>query len=393
MQAVIIAAGESSRFWPLNKEHKSQLYLLGKPIIYWTIKGLLENGIKDIVVVCGKDSTIPVMLEKENNLGAKLAFVVQEERLGTGNAVWQARELINEPFLVVWPNKVNAGELVKRILEQKKTTGSQIVLLGAQTQTPWDYGVARMEGERVVEIVENPERGTEPSNIKIIGLYSLEPDFFSYYEKLSRHHESDLMDGINLCLKEKQASLVMLEKDVPALKYPWELFGILDILFGKAESQQIIAPSAKVGEGTVIDGPVYIGEDCDVGPHNVLRGPLNLERGVKTAAFCEIKHSIVQENTHFHSGYVGDSIIGRNCRFGAGFITANRRFDRQNIGVKVREKKVDTGASYFGAVVGEETHFGIHSGTMPGVLVGKECVVYPGVHVFENIPDNTILRA
>ena len=395
MQAVIIAAGESSRFWPLNKEHKSQLYLLGKPIIYWTIKGLLENGIKDIIIVCSKDSTIPPMLEKENDLGAKLTFVVQEERLGTGNAVWQAREFINEPFLVVWPNKVNAGEIVKKILEEKNRKNAEVILVGAETQTPWDYGVARMaaDGARVAEIVENPERGKEPSNIKIIGLYALEPDFFSYYEKIPRHHESDFIDGINLYLKEKKGSLVTLEQDVPALKYPWELFGILDILFGKAESQQIIAPSAKIGEGTVIEGPAYIGEDCDIGSHNVLRGPLHLERGVKTGAFCEIKHSIVQEGTHFHSGYVGDSIIGENCRFGAGFIAANTRLDRNTIHSVVKEKKIDTGLTHFGTIVGDNTRFGIHSGTMPGVLIGKDCIVYPGVHVFENMPDCSVLKA
>ena len=51
MQAVVIAAGESTRFWPLNNgSHKTQTLLLGKPIIYWTIKGLAENNITDIIV-------------------------------------------------------------------------------------------------------------------------------------------------------------------------------------------------------------------------------------------------------------------------------------------------------------------------------------------------------
>ncbi|MDO8470621.1 MAG: glucose-1-phosphate thymidylyltransferase, partial [bacterium] len=145
--------------------------------------------------------------------------------------------------------------------------------------------------------------------------------------------------------------------------------------------------------GTTISGPCFIGDNCEIGPSNVLRGPLSIEQGVKTGAFCEIKHSIVQEGTHFHSGYVGDSIIGRNCRFGAGFATANRRLDRNTIEAQVKDKKVDTKLSSLGVVVGDGTHFGIHTGTMPGVFVGSECRVYPGTLVFENIADGMTLSA
>ena len=138
----------------------------------------------------------------------------------------------------------------------------------------------------------------------------------------------------------------------------------------------------------VIKGKVYIGPHCQIGDHNVLRGPLNLESGVRTGAFFEIKNSVVQEGTHFHSGYVGDSVIGRNCRFGAGFITANRRLDRGSIKSVVKGKKTDTGLTYFGTVVGDNTSFGIQASTMPGVLIGFDVNVWPGLVVFKNIKDS-----
>ena len=103
----------------------------------------------------------------------------------------------------------------------------------------------------------------------------------------------------------------------------------------------------------------------------------------------EIKNSLVQEGTHFHSGYLGDSVIGKNCRFGAGFIVANRRIDRGNIKSVVKGEKVDTGLTYLGVIVGDNTRFGIHSGTMPGVLIGSDCLIGPGSLVFENLEDNT----
>lgn len=393
MQAVIIAAGESSRFWPLNKDHKSLVSLLGKSIVSQTLKGLVANNVKDITVVCGPNSALPATLKKED-IAASLRFVVQEKPLGTGDALFRAKEFIKEPFFVVWPSKVDSERLAKVMVQEKQTKGVSAVFLGVPTSRPWDFGVARLEEGKLREIVENPKQGEEPSSLKVTGFYLLDPNFFSFYEKLPRHHEADFIDALNLYLKEENGSLIRLEEleeDVSALRYPWELFGILDILFRMQGEKQVIAPSARIGEGTVIDGPVFIGENCDIGSYNVLRGPLNLEAGVKTGAFMEIKHSIIQEGTHFHSGYIGDSIIGKNCRFGAGFIAANRRLDRNTIASVVKGTKVDTKLSYWGTVVGDETYLGIHTGTMPGVFIGQNCVIGPGTQIFKNVEDNTTI--
>ena len=405
MQAVIIAAGESSRFWPLNQGHKCQTCLLGKSLIYWTTKGLFENGVQDITVVCGVGSTIPEMLQRENDIGVSLRFVFQEKPLGTGNALWQAREFIKEPFFVVWPNKINSKELIAKMMEQKNAKGSDAVFAGAETLSPWDYGVAEFKGEQLVGIHENPEQGKEPSKIKIIGCYFFEPDFFDYYSKLSQHHEADFIEAVNLYLKNKKASVALLEKDAPALKYPWELLGIFDILLSSENFGHSISLSAQIGnnvtikgqvhigsntkiqDNTVIEGPCFIGDNCVIGHSNVLRGPLNIENNVITGAFCEIKHSVVGEGCHIHSGFIGDSVIGKNCRIAAGFISANRRLDRGEINVVVKDKKINTGLTYLGVVIGENTGIGIHSGTMPGVLIGSNCVIGPGTQIFKNVPD------
>lgn len=411
MQAVIIAAGESSRFWPLSQGHKSQFRLLGKPIIFWTIKGLVENSITDIIVVHGAGSTLPAELGDGKDLGCTIFYVPQEQPLGTGNALWQARDLVRGPFLVVWPSKVNTKTMVAEMLLKQQQEGADMVMVGTETATPWDYGVARLEANQVKEIVENPAQGKEPSKIKTVGAYFFKQDFFSYYSGLSRHHEADFIDAINWYLKEKTGSLVMLKGDVPALKYPWELFSVLDTLFASQYFQPGVAPSARVGANVVIKGPVYIGENavikantviegpayigpgCEIGYNNVLRGPINLEQNVKTGAFCEIKRSIFQEGTHAHSGYFGDSIADSKCRFGAGFVSANRRIDRETIPCEVKDKKLDTGLRAFGFIAGSEACFGIHSGTMPGILVGPHAVVGPNTHVMENVPDGMTVFA
>ncbi len=71
-------------------------------------------------------------------------------------------------------------------------------------------------------------------------------------------------------------------------------------------------------------------------------------------------------------------MIGEDCRIGAGFITANRRFDRRNILIEVKGEKVDSGMSSLGVFVGNNVHIGIHAGTMPGTVIGTSVTISPG---------------
>jgi bifunctional UDP-N-acetylglucosamine pyrophosphorylase/glucosamine-1-phosphate N-acetyltransferase len=95
MQAVVLAAGESSRFWPLNQNHKSLLKLMGKPLIWYTLKELEKSGINDIIVVQGPKKEI----EKELAGFPGLKFVTQPRPKGMGDALSKAKKLLKGRFL------------------------------------------------------------------------------------------------------------------------------------------------------------------------------------------------------------------------------------------------------------------------------------------------------
>lgn len=408
MQAVILAAGESSRFWPLNSKHKSQIKLLGRSLAYWTIKSLTECGISDIVIVQSPNSPLNNELGDGKEMDCKISYVVQEKPLGTGNAVFLAKDFIKEPFFVLHPYKFYIKDIFQQILKKEKETGSPIIFVATPTERPQDYGILEFNGDKVAKICENPLPGEEPSNFRTIAIYFLRPDFFRYYEKIEKHHEEDLIDAFNFIIKEHGAQAVFLEKESPTLKYPWNLFGLSQLLFESENFEARVSKSAKIGknivlkgqvfigenveigENTVINGPCFIGDNCKIGASNVFRGLVNLEQGVRTGAFMEIKNSIVQEGTHFHSGYVGDSIIGEDCRIGAGVITANRRTDRGEISAVVKNNKMNTKRTFLGLIVGNKTSFGIKVGTMPGVLIGSNSSVGPNSIVMKNIPSDSI---
>src|SRR3989338_8522192 len=107
MQAIILGAGESSRFWPLNSKHKSLIKVMGKSLIWWTIQGLKKSGIKDIIVVQGAQKDI----EKELKMPG-IKYVVQSKPRGMGDALWQAKKLINGPFVVLNAERVDIDEII-----------------------------------------------------------------------------------------------------------------------------------------------------------------------------------------------------------------------------------------------------------------------------------------
>lgn len=405
-QAVILAAGASSRFWPLNQRHKSLIYLLGKPLIYYTLQSLEKAGLKEAIVIQSPQKDIQKALAPFDFKNLKLEYVIQKEPKGMGNALWQAKDLCQDRFLVLNPERVDVGKHIRMAQNRKAPLVLFTTSTSTSTSTPCLYGIAQTKGEKIVGIVEKPKKGKEPSNLKITGTYLLPKKFFDRYQKVEKHMY-DFEDTLNLLIKEKGAGMVKMKERTLPLKYPWHLFDIQKYLFdeflkksidssaeispqAKIEGKVYIGKNTKVFEGATIKGPCYIGDDCVVGNNALIREYVNLEKGGLIGASAEATRSIFQKNCHTHSGYFGDSIFGKDCKLGAGTVTANVRIDRGKVRSKVKGEKVDTDRKRFGVVVGDDTKVGINASLMPGVLIGSNCHIGPQTLVLRNVSDKKI---
>lgn len=407
MQAIILAAGQSSRFWPLNQRHKSLIKIMGRPLIWWTLESLRKSGIKDLIMVENPLKEIESEL-KNYFSGLKIKYVIQKKPLGMGDAIFQAKNLIKDNFFVIHAHHFDINEFVKPMIEKQKKTKAKLILLGKKVDKPWKYGIVELDKknrDRVIKIVEQPKKERAPSNIGLKGIYLLPKDFFQYYRKIKKHIY-DFEDTLNLYLKDNDVRIIISEKEVPTLKFPWELFEVTKQLMNKSlkskieKSAQIaknatikgkvyIGKNTKVFEGAVIKGPCYIGENCLIGNNALIREYTNLENNILIGALAEVTRCIFQEDIHIHSGYFGDSIFGKGCRIGAGTICANIRIDRGEIKSVVKGEKIGTGLDSLGAIIGENTKIGINVSLMPGVLIGSNCLIGPAAPVFENLEDDT----
>ena len=101
----------------------------------------------------------------------------------------------------------------------------------------------------------------------------------------------------------------------------------------------------------------------------------------------EVKNSIIMDRTHLgHLSYVGDSIIGSGCNFGAGTKVANLRHDGGNIKVIINGKRVDSGRRKLGTIMGDDVHTGINSMLNVGSVIEPGSNIKPGEFVRDYYP-------
>jgi bifunctional UDP-N-acetylglucosamine pyrophosphorylase/glucosamine-1-phosphate N-acetyltransferase len=402
MQAILLAAGESSRMQPLsNGTHKSMLKLLGKPLLEHTLEKLKDKNITELIIVVCKNNNIESYFGNGQKFGVSIEYVVQEKPEGAGNAVLLAKNLLKGNFLLLNSYHVEIDQFVDKLLAAKEPDKDGVLLV-KEKEDFWNYGVIDTDGEKVKGIVEKPEKGKNLSKLCIVGVYFLSKSFIKTLEETPLEHYQ-LEKALDSFVKTYNVGFVQTNEETVVLKYPWDLLDVKNYLLANlkkhfassariSHSAQLIGEvyvedKATVMENAVVKGPCYLGKNSFVGTNSILRDGVDLEENAVVGANMEVKNSLLSEGSKTHSGFLGDSLVGKNCRIGAGFNSANVRIDRESVKSIVKGQKTDTGLKSFGVVIGNNARIGIKSSTMPGIIIGENVTVGSGTMVMNNIED------
>jgi UTP--glucose-1-phosphate uridylyltransferase len=237
MKAVIPAAGLGIRFLPATKaQPKEMLPVVDKPAIQYVVEEAVASGITDIIIITGRGKrAIEDHFDKSYELEHKLAaagndaaleevqriasmadifYIRQKEQLGLGHAILCAKRHVgHDPFAVMLGDDivVNERPCIGQLVEVHERTHASVV--GVESVPPSKisrYGV--IKGERVddevfavEDLVEKPSPEEAPSDLAIIGRYVLDPEIFSYLEKIGpgKGGEYQLTDAMRLLCKGK----------------------------------------------------------------------------------------------------------------------------------------------------------------------------------------------
>jgi bifunctional UDP-N-acetylglucosamine pyrophosphorylase/glucosamine-1-phosphate N-acetyltransferase len=311
-QAIILAAGLGTR---MNSSIPKVLHALGgKPLIAWSVEACKQAFKSAPTIVVGPQA--PGVREAA---GDDCSFVVQEERLGTGHAVLQARAALKDASDVIVVANADlpfiSHATFETLAEHQEENAGPLTMLVAKSEEPRGFGrIKRDESGHVVAIIEQAHASEEELAIQElnVGVYAFDPGWLwahiddlplspkgEYYltdliglasasgsriETVEVEDQDEII-GINNRIHLAEAERVLRRR----INDHWMEAGVTILDPGAT----YIGPEVQIGQDTVIHpnthliGDVHVGSGCELGPNTTIRDS-TIGDG------CKIESSVVE---------------------------------------------------------------------------------------------------
>lgn len=328
LKGLILSGGKGSRLRPFTYTGAKQLIpLANKPVLFYAIENMRDAGIEEIGIVIGDTGDqVREAVGDGSALGVRVTYIEQDAPRGIAHGIRIAEGFIGDAAFALYlgDNFILGG--IDSFAEEFRNGNASSQILLHPVENPQDFGVAVLDGEQVVKVIEKPK--TPPSNLAVIGIYFFDQEVFKAVKSIqpSARGELEITDTIQWLIDNA------CEVRADSVRGYWIDTGkMADIL----EANRMVldtleaANRGSVEEGSRIEGKVVIEEGASI-VNSVVRGPAIIGRNTRivesyvgpfTSIYhdclvlhSEISSSIVLENTTIESvgQRIEDSMIGRN---------------------------------------------------------------------------------
>ena len=426
LNIVILAAGKGTRMF--SEKPKVLHALAGRPLVQHVLDCATALQPQQICVIYGHGGeAVPQAMA-----GYAAKFVVQEPQLGTGHAVQQAMQYLDDDSrtLVLYGD---VPLLQLPTLQLMQQAGEGLVLLTVNLANPAGYGrIVRDQLDRVCSIVEEKDATHEQRKISEVNtgiLLAPTARLREWLAKLQNNNsqgEYYLTDIVAMAVSQGIAVATV----QPACE--WEIHGInskaqlaaAERTWQSVEANRLLTLGVTLADparievrgslccgqdvtidiGCIFEGTVSLGDNVQVGAHCIIRnasiaagtqiapyslidsstvgercqiGPFarlrpgtKLHDKVHIGNFVEIKNSEIAEASKAnHLSYIGDSSIGRRVNIGAGTISCN--YD---------------GANKFRTIIEDDVFIGSDTQLVAPVRVCKGATIGAGSTITKEAP-------
>ena len=416
LAAVVMAGGLGTRMRSATPKHLHPL--LGRRMVDWVIETARALDPDELVVVASPETA-------ETFEGVQVA--VQEQPLGTGDAVQRAGEKLGRPDadILVLNGDVPAlrADVLRDLVAAHRGEHAAATVLSFEPEDPRHYGrIVRGRGDRFEAIVEADEADEEQAEITEVnsGMYvfsgehlwpaleRLEPhahknelfitDVVHFFEKdglplaAFKAPDPDEAEGVNTRAELAAAAALLRDR----INYRHMIAGVTIVDPGTTWIDDTVAlePDSTVHPFTVLRGETSVGELAEVGPHVVaidaavgpralvgpfcyLRPGTVLGADSKAGTFVEIKNTHVGAGAKVpHLSYIGDAEVGEESNVGAGAITGN--YPHEEGRAKQRTK------------IGKNVRTGVHNAFVAPVEIGDDSWTAAGSVLTEDVPPGSL---
>ncbi|MBR9651251.1 bifunctional UDP-N-acetylglucosamine diphosphorylase/glucosamine-1-phosphate N-acetyltransferase GlmU [Thalassovita aquimarina] len=416
---VILAAGMGTR---MNSDLPKVLHkIAGAPLLVHAMKSGAAIDPEKLVIVAGHGADEVASAARDWDDRAETAL--QEEQLGTGHAVLQAREALadfdGDVIVLYGDTPFIQPETIEKIVAARAL--NDVVVLGFDAADPGRYGRLVMAGDTLERIVEfkdasDEERAITLCNSGIVAANAA--TLFRLLDKVGNDNaaaEYYLTDIVALARAEglsatavtcdesetlgvnSRAELAAAEAAFQAraraeamengvtLTAPDTVHFAHDTVIGRdavVEPNVVFGPGVTVESGALIRAfshleGCHVSRGATVGPYARLRPGAELAEDVHVGNFVEIKNAVLDEGAKAnHLSYIGDAHVGEKANIGAGTITCN--YDG------VMKHKTEIGANAF---IGSNTML------VAPVRVGNRAMTGSGSVITQDIEDDALAIA
>ncbi|HLG73442.1 MAG TPA: glucose-1-phosphate thymidylyltransferase [Chloroflexota bacterium] len=330
MKALILSGGKATRLRPITYTSAKQLVPVGnKPVLFHAIESVVNAGITDIGIVVGQTKDeVKAAVGDGSRWGAKVTYVEQPEPLGLAHAVLISEEFVGEDRFVLFlgDNFLKGG--IRTFVEDFRSGSQNSLIILTKVPNPTEMGVAEVDGNRIIRLVEKPKK--PPSDLGIVGIYLFDKHIFDAARaiKPSWRNELEITDAIQYLIDHKfdVRAQIITDRWIDTGKKD-DLLDVNRVILadlerrieGKLSGTCEITGNVAIEEGaeiveSTIRGPAIIG------PHSrIIRsyvGPFTSIYHHVLIQDSEIENSIVLENTEIvdAGGRIDASLIGREVR-------------------------------------------------------------------------------
>jgi glucose-1-phosphate thymidylyltransferase len=334
MKGLILSGGKGTRLRPITHTSAKQLVpVANKPVLFYGIEAMAAAGITQIGIIIAPETgdEIRDAVGDGSRFGVSITYVEQDAPLGLAHASLTAEAYLDgDPFVMYLGDNLLQGGIIDLVASFRAGSPDALILL-TPVADPENYGVAELDGDRVVRLVEKPP---EPAtDLALVGVYMFTAEIHDAARAIapSARGELEITDAIQYLVDQGrrvephivrgwwkdtgrledmlEANRLVLDRIQPRVEG--------ELIDAQCDGRVVVEAGARL-ERTTVRGPAIIGAgaritDAYIGPYTSIG-----EGCVITAA--EVEHSILLEGSQVADleGRMESSLLGRNVKIARG---------------------------------------------------------------------------
>jgi glucose-1-phosphate thymidylyltransferase len=328
LKGLILSGGKGTRLQPITFTSAKQLVpVANRPVLFYGIDAMASAGIKEIGIIIAPETgdEIREMVGSGEQFGVNVTFIEQDQPAGLAHAVLTAEEFLGtDPFVMYLGDNLLQGG-ISDLVEAFRSSSPDALILLTPVSDPENYGVAELDGDRVISLQEKPP---EPkTNLALVGVYMFTAGIHDAARAIepSARGELEITDAIQYLVDEgKRVEPHVVQgwwKDTGRLEDMLEANRlVLDTAERRLDGElidstcegRVIVEAGAILERSTVRGPAVIGAgarliDAYVGPYSAIGERCVVER-------AEVENSILLEGSSVTdlNARVESSLLGRD---------------------------------------------------------------------------------